>query len=54
MMDGARQAAAVERPSAIGIVISGRSPLDREIDEIAGAVRAIKQDFPFRFAVHWA
>ena len=37
MIDGARQAAA-SKAQRYCIVISGRSPLDREIDEIAGAV----------------
>ena len=39
MIEGARQAAA-SKAQRYCIVISGRSPLDREIDEIAGAVRA--------------
>ncbi len=47
MMDGARQAAA-SKAQRYCIVISGRSPLDREIDEIAGAVRAIKQEIPIQ------
>ena len=45
MIEGARQAAA-SKAQRYCIVISGRSPLDREIDEIAGAVRAIKQEIP--------
>jgi biotin synthase len=47
MIDGARRAAA-SKAQRYCIVISGRSPLDREIDEIAGAVRAIKQDLPIQ------
>src|SRR5678809_1480190 len=47
MVDGARQAAA-SKAQRYCIVISGRSPLDREIDEIAGAVRAIKQEIPIQ------
>ena len=38
MIEGARQAAA-SKAQRYCIVISGRSPLDREIDDIAGAVR---------------
>ncbi|MDR4468665.1 MAG: biotin synthase BioB [Nitrospira sp.] len=47
MIEGARQAAA-SKAQRYCIVISGRSPLDREIDEIAGAVRSIKQDLPIQ------
>src|SRR6187551_829478 len=47
MVAGARQAAA-SKAQRYCIVISGRSPLDREIDEIAGAVRAIKQELPIQ------
>ncbi|MGA6828247.1 biotin synthase BioB [Nitrospira sp. NS4] len=47
MMEGARQAAA-SKAQRYCIVISGRSPLDREIDEIAGAVRSIKQEIPIQ------
>ena len=47
MIDGARRAAAA-KAQRYCIVISGRGPLDREIDEIAGAVRAIKQDLPIQ------
>lgn len=43
MIEGARRAAAA-KAQRYCIVISGRSPLDREIDEIAGAVRSIKQE----------
>src|SRR5215813_490725 len=43
MIDGARHAAA-SKAQRYCIVISGRSPLDREIDEIAGAVRSIKEE----------
>ncbi|MGE0642232.1 MAG: biotin synthase BioB [Nitrospira sp.] len=47
MIEGARQAAA-SKAQRYCIVISGRSPLDREIDEIAGAVRSIKQEVPIQ------
>ena len=47
MIDGARRAAD-SKAQRYCIVISGRSPLDREIDEIAGAVRAIKQEIPIQ------
>ncbi len=47
MIEGARQAAA-SKAQRYCIVISGRSPLDREIDEIAGAVRAIKHEIPIQ------
>ncbi len=47
MIEGARQAAA-SKAQRYCIVISGRNPLDREIDEIAGAVRAIKQKVPIQ------
>ena len=47
MVEGARQAAAA-KAQRYCIVISGRGPLDREIDEIAGAVRAIKQELPLQ------
>jgi biotin synthase len=47
MIDGARRAVEA-KAQRYCIVISGRSPLDREIDEIAGAVRAIKQDLPIQ------
>ena len=47
MLEGARQAAA-SKAQRYCIVISGRSPLDREIDEIAGAVRTIKQELPIQ------
>ncbi len=47
MIEGARQAAA-SKAQRYCIVISGRSPLDREIDEIAGAVRSIKQEIPIQ------
>jgi biotin synthase len=47
MIDGARRASA-SKAQRYCIVISGRSPLDREIDEIAGAVRAIKQELPIQ------
>jgi biotin synthase len=43
MIEGARQAAA-SKAQRYCIVISGRSPLDREIEEIAQAVRSIKQE----------
>jgi biotin synthase len=47
MIEGARQAAA-SKAQRYCIVISGRSPLDREIDEIAAAVRAIKDENPIQ------
>lgn len=47
MIEGARRAAA-SKAQRYCIVISGRSPLDREIDEIAGAVRAVKQEIPIQ------
>ena len=47
MIEGARQAAA-SKAQRYCIVISGRSPLDREIEEIAGAVRAIKRELPIQ------
>jgi biotin synthase len=47
MIDGARRAAA-SKAQRYCIVISGRSPLDREIDEISAAVRAIKQELPIQ------
>jgi biotin synthase len=47
MIEGAHRAAA-SKAQRYCIVISGRSPLDREIDEIAGAVRAIKQEIPIQ------
>ena len=47
MIEGARRAA-TSKAQRYCIVISGRSPLDREIDEIAGAVRAVKQEIPIQ------
>jgi biotin synthase len=47
MIEGARRAAAA-KAQRYCIVISGRSPLDREITEIANAVRAIKQEVPIQ------
>lgn len=47
MVDGAREAAA-SKAQRYCIVISGRGPLDREIDEIAAAVRAIKKELPIQ------
>jgi biotin synthase len=47
MIAAARQAAA-SKAQRYCIVISGRSPLDREIEEIAGAVREIKQELPIQ------
>src|SRR5262249_1498880 len=47
MIEGARRAAA-SKAQRYCIVISGRSPLDREIDEIAGAVQAIKEEIPIQ------
>ena len=47
MLEGARRAAAA-KAQRYCIVISGRSPLDREIAEIADAVQAIKQEVPIQ------
>lgn len=47
MIESARRAAA-SKAQRYCIVISGRSPLDREIDQIAGAVRAIKHEIPIQ------
>jgi biotin synthase len=47
MIEGARRAAA-SKAQRYCIVISGRSPLDREIDEIAAAVRSIKRETPIQ------
>lgn len=47
MIEGARRAAAA-KAQRYCIVISGRSPLDREIEEIAGAVRSIKREIPIQ------
>ena len=47
MIEGARQASA-SKAQRYCIVISGRSPLDREIEEISGAVRAIKRELPIQ------
>lgn len=47
MLEGARRAAAA-KAQRYCIVISGRSPLDREIAEISQAVRAIKREVPIQ------
>lgn len=47
MIEGARRASA-SKAQRYCIVISGRSPLDREIEEIAEAVRSIKQELPIQ------
>jgi biotin synthase len=47
MRDGASRAASA-KAQRYCIVISGRSPLDREITEIAEAARAIKRDIPIQ------
>ncbi len=47
MVEGAKRAAA-GKAQRYCIVISGRSPLDREIAEIADAVKAIKQEIPIQ------
>lgn len=47
MLDGARRAAAA-KAQRYCVVISGRSPLDREIEDIAEAVRAIKGEIPIQ------
>ncbi|TAJ22431.1 MAG: biotin synthase BioB [Nitrospirae bacterium] len=47
MLEGARRAAAA-KAQRYCVVISGRSPLDREIAEIADAVKAIKRETPIQ------
>ncbi|MCP9439891.1 MAG: biotin synthase BioB [Nitrospira sp.] len=47
MIEGARRASA-SKAQRYCIVISGRSPLDREIEEIAEAVRSIKREMPIQ------
>jgi len=47
MLDGARRAAA-SKAQRYCVVISGRSPLDREVEEISQAVRAIKKEIPIQ------
>jgi Biotin synthase and related enzymes len=47
MVEGARRAASA-KAQRYCIVISGRSPLDRDVTEISEAVRAIKQDIPIQ------
>lgn len=47
MQEGARRAASA-KAQRYCIVISGRSPLDREVAEIAAAARAIKRDIPIQ------
>lgn len=47
MLEGARRAAAA-KAQRYCVVISGRSPLDREIADIAEAVRTIKQEIPIQ------
>lgn len=47
MLDGARRAASANAQRYC-IVISGRSPLDREIEEISEAVRTIKEEIPIQ------
>lgn len=47
MLQGARRAAAA-KAQRYCVVISGRSPLDREITEIATAVKTIKQEIPIQ------
>ncbi len=47
MVEGAKRAAA-GKAQRYCIVISGRSPLDREIAEIADAVKVIKQEIPIQ------
>lgn len=47
MVEGARRAAAA-KAQRYCIVISGRSPLDREIEQISQAVQAIKQEVPIQ------
>jgi len=47
MVEGARMAAA-SKAQRYCVVISGRSPLDRELASIAEAVRAIKEEVPIQ------
>lgn len=47
MLEGARRAAA-SKAQRYCVVISGRSPLDREIDEISTAVQRIKEELPIQ------
>ena len=47
MLDGARRAAA-SKAQRYCVVISGRSPQDREIESIADAVRAVKREIPIQ------
>ena len=47
MREGARRAVAA-KAQRYCVVMSGRSPLDREIRDIATAVRHIKQEFPIQ------
>jgi biotin synthase len=47
MLDGARRARAA-KAQRYCVVISGRSPLDREIEAIAEAVRVIKREIPIQ------
>ena len=47
MVTGARRAAAA-KAQRYCIVISGRSPIDRDIADIASAVRSIKQEVPIQ------
>ena len=47
MVEGARRAASA-KAQRYCIVISGRSPLDRDVAEISDAVRAIKQEVPIQ------
>jgi len=47
MVEGARRAAAA-KAQRYCIVISGRSPLDREVADIAEAVRTIKEELPIQ------
>ncbi len=47
MVEGARRAAAA-KAQRYCVVISGRSPLDRDIEQIGEAVRAIKREIPIQ------
>ena len=47
LIDGARRAAAA-KAQRYCIVISGRSPLEREVEQISQAVQAIKQEVPIQ------
>jgi biotin synthase len=47
MVEGAKRAAAA-KAERYCVVISGRAPLDREVEEISNAVRSIKRELPIQ------